>query len=228
MAVSSAVCAAVLAGLLWADFFWYGSGAKPWWWADVFNVGVGVVVSVLVSLAIYWFVEGFPERHRRRLLKDSLRFSYSGLKRDILGAVVAASVKGGRHDLVLTEDDIDKLMEVKAFRAAFDGGRQGHEGFYAFENQMDERTPEFEEIILKLKMLARQVAYALEHYPFEDAELFGYFKQLEMLLMRLEQTEPGYDSSKPLCAFIYRMFTGYSFIEGHRGYDVLGKKIEDM
>jgi hypothetical protein len=85
-------------------------------------------------------------------------------------------------------DAIEKLMEVKAFREVFDGGHEANEGFYAFENQMDKKTPEFEEIILKLKMLSRQVAYTLQSYPFEDAKLFAFFEQLEMTLLRLENT----------------------------------------
>ena len=227
--ISAVACLVVLAVLLWMDFCHYADGAKPWWWADVFNVGASVLTGVLVSFLVYWLVEVLPEKRRRRLLKDNLRFIYRDLKRDILGEVVSASCKGGRHDLCsLTSDTIDKLMEVGAFRAAFDGGREADEGFYAFENQMDERTPEFEEIILKLKMLSRQVAFALQSYPFEDAELFGFFKRLEMTLLRLEHTEPGYDSSKLLCAFIYQMFTGFSWVEGHRGYDVVEKTIDGI
>jgi hypothetical protein len=49
-----------------------------------------------------------------------------------------------------------------------------------------------------------------------------------MTLLRLENTEPGYDSSKPLCAFIHQMFTGFSWIDGHRGYDVVEKMIADI
>ena len=228
VALFAIVCIVVLVALLWINFCYYGKGEKPWWWPDAFNVGASVVTGLLVSFLVYRLVEVLPEQRRQRLLKDNLRFVYRDLKRDILGEVAAASIKGGRSDLSETYDDTDKLMYVNAFRAAFDGGREAHEGFYAFENQMDERTPEFEEIVLKLKMLSRQVAFALESYPFEDAKLFGFFKQLEMTLLRLEQTEPGYDSSKPLCAFIHQMFTGFSWIDGYRGYDVVDKMIEDI
>lgn len=226
--ISTVACLVALIILLWVNFWHYADRDKPWWWVDVFNVGASVATGLLVSFLVYWLVEVLPERRRRRLLKNNLRYIYRDLKRDILGEVVAASVKGGRHDLLLDMDSIDKLMEVKAFREAFDGGHEANEGFYAFENQMDERTPEFEEIILKLKMLSRQIAYTLQSYPFEDAKLFAFFKELEMTLLRLENTEPGYDSSKLLCAFIHQMFTGFSWIDGHRGHDVVEKMIADI
>jgi hypothetical protein len=47
--------------------------------------GASVATGLLVSFLVYWLVEVLPERRRRRLLKDNLRYIYRDLKRDILG-----------------------------------------------------------------------------------------------------------------------------------------------
>jgi hypothetical protein len=48
------------------------------------------------------------------------------------------------------------------------------------------------------------------------------------MLLRLERCEPGYDESKPLCAFIWEIFAGWHWVEGYRGYDIIEKMIDDI
>jgi hypothetical protein len=45
---------------------------------------------------------------------------------------------------------------------------------------------------------------------------------------KLKSSEAGYDESKPLCRFIWEMFTGFSWVEGYREYDPIEKTIEGI
>ncbi|MGN6771206.1 MAG: hypothetical protein ACTHJQ_15375, partial [Rhizobiaceae bacterium] len=110
----------------------------------------------------------------------------------------------------------------------FDGGREADEGFYAFENQMSYDTPEFQQIHLSLEMLAKQIAFVLHNYTMDDQKLFDLFKRLELMLLSLRRSTPGYDESKQLCRFVYEIFAGWSFVEGYRGYDPIAKMIADI
>ncbi|OWU86545.1 hypothetical protein ATO6_07085 [Oceanicola sp. 22II-s10i] len=137
-------------------------------------------------------------------------------------------MKGGRTDLDASPDTINKLLSVEGFKESFSGGREADEGFYAFENQMSDDTPEFQDIVLNLEILARQIEFVLHNQTIDDQNLFDFFKRLELVLLRLRYSSPGYDESKPLCSFIYQIFSGWSPIDGYLGYDVVDKMIDDI
>lgn len=216
---------AVFAALLIYNF---SSGSKPSWWVDAFAVAVNIVAGGLVSFFFYWLVVYGPERRRRAVIKENLRRMYRNIKRGILYQVIFASIKGGRHDLQADTDTIGKLMTPEGFKAAFDGGQEANEGFYAFANQMTEETIEYRQIILELEMLAKQIEFVLHSYTLDDERVFGFFKRLELMLLTLQRSQPGYDESKSLCRFIDEMFTGFNFFEGDRGYDIIEKMIADI
>lgn len=202
--------------------------AKPFWWKNVYSVATNVLTGGLVSFFFYWLVVYLPEHRKRRIFKNNLSKMYNRIKRNILYQVIVASIKGGRRDLQADLDTIENLMTPKAFKEAFTGGREADEGFYAFENQMSGDTPEFREIILNLEMLAKQIEFVLHNYSIDDENLFDFFKRLELVLLSLRRSSPGYDESKPLCSFVYEMFSGFNLIDGYRGYDVIDKMIADI
>ena len=191
-------------------------------------MATNIVAGGLVSFFFYWLVVYVPEQRKRHVINNSLRKMYRNVKQDILYQVIFASQKGGRHDLQADTATIDRLMTVEGFKAAFDGGHGADEGFYAFANQMSEDTPEFREILLSLELLAKQVEFVLHNYTIDDNHLFDFFKRLEVILLALRQSSPGYDESKPLCRFVYEMFSGFNSIEGYRGYDVIEQMIDDI
>jgi len=107
-------------------------------------------------------------------------------------------------------------------------GSEGDEGFYAFENQMSDETPEFQQIVQCLTMLSKQVEFVLHNYSIEDQDDFDFFKRLELLLMRLQANGAGYDESKPLCRFIWEVYAGWSWIDGYIGHDPIEKMISGL
>lgn len=54
---------------------------------------------------------------------------------------IFTSQKGGRRDLHADNEAIDLLITVEGIKAAFEGGREADEGFYAFANQMSDAPP---------------------------------------------------------------------------------------
>lgn len=191
-------------------------------------LAMSMLAGGLVSFFFYWLVVYEPERRKRRILKSNLSKMYLRIKEDILYQVIFASQKGGRRDLQANQCTIKKLLTVEGFKDAFSGGREADEGFYAFENQMSDDTPEFQEIVLNLELLAKQIEFVLHNYTIDDEYLFDFFKRLELMLLRLRNSSPGYDESKPLCGFIYQFFSGWDPIYGYLGYVVIDKMIADI
>lgn len=216
-------------GLLLIIHFGFVAYTKaPWWWADTFAIAVSLLTGGLISFLFYFLVVFIPERRKKSIIKGNLQKFYRNIKRDILWQVVFASIKGGRTDLTTSMQDVDALMDIEHFQAAFEHGREANEGFYAFENQMSEDTHEFRAIILSLRVLSKQIEFVLHNYAINDQEAFDFFKRLEAFLMRLQSTGPGYDESKALCQFIWEIFTGFNMIEGYRGYDPIEKMVEGI
>ncbi len=81
---------------------------------------------------------------------------------------------------------------------------------------------------LSLQMLSKQIEFALHNYSMDDQKLFDFFKRLEMMLLALQQSKPGYDDCKGLCRFIWEIFAGWDWIEGDRGFDLIEKMIGDV
>lgn len=215
-----------LAALLIANFATALSSMK--WWTDVFAVGTNLLTGGLVSFLFYFLVVHLPAVRRKSIIKANLQRMYRNIKRDILWSVVHASIKGGRHDLSPDSETIDKLMSPEGFKNAFEDGQESDEGFYAFENEMQDDTPEFRQIVSKLQMLSKQIEFLLHNYSIESQDAFDFFKRLELLFMHLQTTGPGYDEVKPLCSFIWEVYAGWNFIEGDTGFDRIQKMISDL
>jgi hypothetical protein len=129
------------------------------WWADVFAVGTNLLAGGLVSFLFYFLVVHLPEKRKKAVIKTNLLRMYRNIKEDILWAVVHASIKGGRGDLEPDYKTIEKLMSPEGFKDTFKDGREADEGFYAFENQMSDDTPEFRQIVMNLQTLLNRPGF---------------------------------------------------------------------
>lgn len=198
------------------------------WWPDVFAVATNLLAGGLVSFLLYYLVVYLPEVRKKSIIKTNLQKMYKNIKIDILWAIVHASVKGGRRDLIPSVEFVESLMSPPKFRNAFEGGREADEGFYAFENQMNHETSEFFQIVRNLRMLSKHVEFILHNYSIENQEVFDFFKRLELLLMNLRENGAGYDESKPLCRFIWEVYAGWNWIEGDIGHDPIQKMINGL
>ncbi len=204
------------------------SYTKREWWDKFYSILSALLVGGLISFLFYFLVVLVPERKRRQIIKANLIVFYASIKRDILYQVIFASQKGGRTDLEADNETVEQLLTIDGFKAAFEGGKEGHEGYYAFRNHLSDDVPEYREIILNLQILSKQIDYILHNYPITDPIIFNFFKRLEIFLMRMEKLGPGYDEEKILFSFIWEIFTGWDWIDGYRGYDLVEKMIRDI
>lgn len=198
------------------------------WWPGVFAIATNLLAGGLVSFLMYYLVVYMPETRKKSIIKANLQKIYKNIKMDILWAIVHASIKGGRRDLIPSFEFVESLTSPAAFKKAFEDGRESDEGFYAFENQMNNETPEFRQIVQCLTMLLKQIEFVLHNYSMEDQEVFDFFKRLELLLLSLQANGPGYDESKPLCRFIWEVYAGWNGIEGDIGYDPIQNMISGL
>lgn len=198
------------------------------WWNDVYFLTSTFLLGTIVSFIFYYLVVFVPERRRRNVIKGNLQKFYSELKYNILEQIIVASEKGGRTDLSPDSGTIEKLLAIDEFKKAYEGGREGNEGFYAFQNYIGQDVPEYQEIVFCFHILSKQIDFVLHNVSITDQRVFDFFKNLELYLTKVERIGPGYYEERFLSRFIWEIFAGFSIIDGYRGYDIIEKMIEDI
>jgi len=182
----------------------------------------------LVSFVFYYLVVHLPEKQRCSRMRESTLQYYLSIKEALIWQIVFASRKAGRDDLDTRQSQIDELMDVKAFKTKFSGGKQGNEGWYAFLNHMSQDSPEFREIMLNFTQLRVQIEYLLTQDVFQDNELLEFFVRLRRHLLRLERTEADDWEKKSLASFLYEIFAGWDMITGYRDFDIIQDRIRKI
>lgn len=192
-----------------------------------FSAALSIGTGGLVSFVFYYTVNERLERRRQELVKNGALRSYRDAKSNIVIAVLHASQKGGRNDLCADTDTIAAALTPSGFRAMFSEGKQGNEGFYAFQNQMSERTPEYDEIIFNLQSLSRAFDRLVDNSNINDGKTYDHFVRLNALVRRIEHNGAGYDESKLLCRFVWEIFAGWNWNDGYLDHDPIEHAIEN-
>lgn len=195
-------------------------------YAPALNAALSIGTSGVVSFIFYYVVNERLERRRGELVRSGALRAYRDAKRNIAVAILHASEKGGRHDLSANTNTIEAALTPQGFRALIGDGREADEGFYAFQNQMSEKTPEFDEIIFNLRSMGRAFDRLIDAGSIDDEDTYNKFARLNALVRRIEYNGAGYDESKRLCSFIWEVFAGWSMDNGYRDYDPVERAIE--
>lgn len=195
-------------------------------YAAGFNAALSIGTSGLVAFIFYYVVNERLERRKREFVRQGALRTYRDAKRNIALAIIHASQKGGRDDLSADTETMDKVLTIAGFKELFEGGREAHEGFYAFQNQMSDRTPEYDEIVFNLKIIGRAFERLVDTNQFDDTQSYDFFVRLDAMLRRIEHNGPGYDESKLLCRFMWEIFSGWNFVQGDLGHDPIERTIE--
>lgn len=195
-------------------------------YAPALNAALSIGTSGTAAFIFYYIVSERLERKKRELVREGALRAYRNAKRIIALAIIHASQKGGRDDLSSDSDTIDEVLTIDGFKKLFEGGREAHEGFYAFQNQMSDQTPEYDEIVFNLKIIGRAFDRLIDNNHLRDSRSYDFFVRLDALLRNIEHKGPGYDESRLLCSFIWEIFSGWNLIKGPLGYDPIEQALE--
>lgn len=188
--------------------------------ADPFlNALLSIGTGGVVSFVFYFVVSNRTERRRRRVVREGNLSAYRVAKHNIAVAILSASQQGGRKDIDVDTDTVDKCLTISGFRALFEGGREADEGFYAFQNEMHNETPEFAEIVLNLRIIETAAERLVLSGVVPDEDVYKRLVSLSHVIRRIESNGAGYDESKRLCQFIWEMFGGWNWRDGQLDRD---------
>lgn len=199
---------------------------------DVYNQTSLLLRAFIMSSVFYFLVVYLPAKSKREVLKKNFRDMYKDIKKEIIYDILWFSRRGGRSDITVTPELVDELFDVEKFRDLFKGGREGDEGWYAFCNHIQNNPEDFASLILKFKLLAKQIDFILHNYDIRDQGRFNFFKRLEKVLFDFEHMnrvdDYRYDEVKIFSRFVWEICAGWSFVDGFRGYDIIERFINEI
>ena len=179
----------------------------------VFNLSVGYLVSLFFWLLVVYF----PDRTRRRILRDNLGRRYQDFRESTIQILLWASI--GSHDSELPKE----LCDHRRFKEFFDENDKKH--WYAALNGLQGNKDRVDELLLELELFAGEVSYVLNNVNIQDQKVHSFFKRLSENIYRLKNsTVYSYDQVKYLGNFLWAIHARWSIIDGQLENDV----IQDM
>jgi hypothetical protein len=188
--------------------------ALGWTNTIAFNLCLGFLTSVFFWLLVVYF----PERQRRKLLRESLSRRYEDFKHNTIQICSWAA------NLQLTVQEVDELTEKSKFKEYFKGQR-----WYDVANGLQDNQSYMDCLLLEMQMLADEVTYILNNVVIQDAEVHSLFKRLTEQIHRMKY-DSNYtsDPAKYICQFLWAIHTNWSFVTGYLSTDPISENIAEI
>lgn len=198
-------------------------------WIEFYNIANVFLSSFIISAIFYFIVVYIPSCEKRKMMKKDIESFYSEIRRELLREILQYSHQGGREDIDASEAVIDKLLYVKEFRIAFQGGVEAKEGFNAFKNYLQNKPDAFHSLVQKLQWFSKKLDYVAHNYEFQKQEHFEFVRNLEAIIWRLSDLNADCksDEVKELSNVLWQMFAGWTGNE-YKDYDIITEMISGM
>lgn len=183
--------------------------------AIIFNLSVGVIVSLLIYVLVVWI----PDQSKRERVRRSLALQYDSFKEECLSIFFSALHEP--YDLEL----LHRLKDQTFFREYFkEKVSSDQERWHAVLNGLDDNL--VKRLVVELEILMTEVHYALTVIDIVDRDVFSFLKRLSRILYRYRNWSADYDDVKQLSGFMWSVHTGWSVIDGYTNKDIIAEMIE--
>lgn len=185
----------------------------------IFNVTVGIIVSLFIYVLVVWF----PERAKRKRIKSNLRRQYDSFKEECIQEFLRTLALPSKQEL------IDELMHQKEFKRFFDAKCPKDESQSKWEavyNRWDDSSVRC--LTNELEIFRQEVQFTLNSIDVPQSEVFTFLKRLSRVLYYNQQGTTGYERKKQLWHFLYCTLAGWDMVKGVVSRDVIADMIEAL
>jgi hypothetical protein len=202
--------------LLWS-IDWSDKGLK--------QVGFDLGLAILVSLLVYVLLAWWPERRKKNALRSYLNTQHE----ELVGELIPLYLWAIGHELSSDmERDLKNPLKFREFfKQRFN---QSQDRWHAVANELQSNSARLTSVLVALKRFQTEldVCVTLSAVNIED----GGFERLRTLSQILKRTREQavlseYDGIKQLCAFLWTLHTGWSFVHGYTKVDHVKKSISE-
>ncbi|MHC4519467.1 MAG: hypothetical protein ACYTAS_12825 [Planctomycetota bacterium] len=183
----------------------------------LFNLSVGSAVAVLFYFLIVWY----PERRKRRILRNSLREQYHRFRRSTISILLGCCNEVQDYSLVERLDDPEEFRKYFSEDVTGTGRRM-----YDVMNNLEDWH--LQELRIELEMLRDELAYIISQVDISEPKILDFFKNLSQYVYRMQHLTLEYDEIKSLSNFLWQMFANFDFATGISEDDIIEVMIQKI
>jgi len=178
--------------------------------------------NILISIWFYFLVVYIPDVQRKKRVKKHFVMQYSEFRKQVITHILGACRES--YDSALP----NTLMEPKEFKRYFNEMvRYDQTRWDVFMDNSDATVIGY--ILAEFIAFKEAIVYLLSKVDVEDEELHAFLHRFNTITTTLVNTNADdYDSKKVFSSYLRDMFAGFSWIEGSRDDDRIGKMFEKI
>lgn len=185
------------------------------------QVAFDLSVGVLSAIGMFYLLVRLPEYERKNRIKRHLQFSYQSFKRSVI-QIFVGSVRGSYDS-----ETVERLMDQKSFRDFFkEPHTHSQDKWDCVANKMDDFL--LRQITLETELLFQEFQHALSMLDIKDPAVFSFMKHLSIALYRTKNWSTDYDGTKQTLDFFWRIFTGWSGVDGYAEHEYIPRMIAKL
>lgn len=141
----------------------------------IFDVAVGIVVSLILYVLVVWL----PEQNKPKRIRRSLQLCHEQFKRECIRAFLDALGEG--HEPAL----IDRLKDRHEFRLYFDENISPIQNrWHAVANRLSNDESIIKSLIVECDIFGTEIHFTLTAIDVANPDAFAFFKNLAGVLYR--------------------------------------------
>jgi hypothetical protein len=180
----------------------------------VFNMTVGILVTLIIFALVVWV----PEQSKRRRIRRNMARQYDSFKEECIKIYFWALQESYDTELM------NRMKARDQFRAYFkEEITRGQDRWDGVQNGLTELL--IRNLIAELEILRSEVIYTLGAIDIEDEQAYAFLKHLNQVLFRIRSWSEHDEELKLLSRFLWSVHTGWSVIDGYTDKDVIADMI---
>lgn len=184
----------------------------------LFNLSTGIVTAVLT----YFLFVRIPEARKKRRIRAHLSRTFQDTKINLIRTYLSI-VGGGSYPSTLPEE----LLDQDTFRSYFkEDIAPGMSRWDAVANGLNQYW--LKEFAAEMEILRNELQFALAAIEPSNADDYYTLKSVAAWTIRSRSIDLSSDDSKPLLRGLWELHTGFNFINGYMGKDVIADGIASL
>jgi hypothetical protein len=182
-----------------------------------FNLCVGIFASILM----FFLVVRLPEFWQRRRLRKNLERTYNSFKTESIQLFLGCIQTSYSMDQVKELSDQVRFREF--FKEPFKAAQTKWDGV---ANNLDD--DKIKTLVVEFEILMNEIQYTLGAIDLTDEETFAFFKRISQVIYRSKNWTADYDDVKSILGLMWSLHTGWSWIDGYTGKDIMANMIANI
>lgn len=182
-----------------------------------YNISIAFTAS-----SIFYLINVFiPGQKRKSILKSNLEGQYLNFKKECIYLFLSALGYSSSEELQ------EKLCILEKFKKYFKEKYCDYpDRWYAVWGNMDDYL--LEDLLIQLGILKDDIQFVLNNTEVYDKKVLSFFKDLSQYAygFHARGAHLEYERKKSLAGFLWSLFSGWTFSEGHKKEDIVKRMIK--